>query len=69
MESTHQGQIITATNEVGGTDVVREHSTGADVRDTRNRTHDRLTFSPKTWNAFLLSLTRSDNGTERLLTY
>ncbi|MFV2197461.1 DUF397 domain-containing protein [Nocardiopsis sp. LOL_012] len=35
---------------------VREHSTGADVRDTQNRESGHLTFNGSEWRAFLNTL-------------
>ncbi|WP_285729546.1 DUF397 domain-containing protein [Nocardiopsis sp. ATB16-24] len=41
---------------------VRQHSTGADVRDTQNRVRGQLTFTLESWGAFLLSLSQADSG-------
>ncbi|NYH54040.1 hypothetical protein HNR06_003629 [Nocardiopsis arvandica] len=35
---------------------VREHNTGADVRDTQNRDLGRLSFSGSEWSAFVIAL-------------
>ncbi|MCY9786976.1 DUF397 domain-containing protein [Nocardiopsis sp. EMB25] len=35
---------------------VREHSTGADVRDTQNRESGHLTFNGLEWHAFVDTL-------------
>jgi hypothetical protein len=41
---------------------VREHSTGADVRDTQNRSRDQLVFTSDAWGAFLVSLAQADKN-------
>ncbi|MEE2035767.1 DUF397 domain-containing protein [Nocardiopsis sp. CT-R113] len=35
---------------------VREHSTGADVRDTQNRARGQLAFTSDEWSAFVNAL-------------
>ncbi|WP_159945739.1 MULTISPECIES: DUF397 domain-containing protein [unclassified Nocardiopsis] len=41
---------------------IREHSTGADVRDTQNRSRGQLAFTSDAWGAFLGSLTRINSN-------
>lgn len=41
---------------------VREHSTGADVRDTQNRSRGQLAFTSAAWGVFLGSLAQADRN-------
>lgn len=41
---------------------VRENSTGADVRDTQNRSRGQLAFTSVAWGAFLASLAQADSS-------
>ncbi|MFL1381152.1 MULTISPECIES: DUF397 domain-containing protein [unclassified Nocardiopsis] len=45
------------SNDGGHCVEVREHTTGADVRDTQNREAGHLTFSPAEWFATLAATT------------
>ncbi|WP_435113816.1 DUF397 domain-containing protein [Nocardiopsis synnemataformans] len=40
---------------------VREHSTGADMRDTQHRSRGQLTFTSDAWGAFVISLAQADS--------
>ncbi|MEV2279392.1 DUF397 domain-containing protein [Nocardiopsis sp. NPDC049922] len=53
MSDWHKSSYSGGTNECVE---VREHSTGADVRDTQNRRSGHLTFSGLEWRAFVDTL-------------
>ncbi|WP_306369398.1 DUF397 domain-containing protein [Nocardiopsis sp. CC223A] len=58
MSDWHKSSYSGGTNECVE---VREHSTGADVRDTRNRESGHLSFVSKDWIALLKTLRRLDS--------
>jgi hypothetical protein len=41
---------------------VREHSIGADVRDSQNRLCGQLAFTSAAWGVFLVSLAQADRN-------
>ncbi|GAB2519027.1 DUF397 domain-containing protein [Nocardiopsis aegyptia] len=53
MSDWHKSSYSGGTNECVE---VREHSAGADVRDTRNRESGHLTFLGSEWRAFVDAL-------------
>ncbi|WP_160051665.1 DUF397 domain-containing protein [Nocardiopsis sp. FR26] len=57
MSDWHKSSYSGGTNECVE---VREHSTGADVRDTQNRELGHLSFISKDWMALLNTLRRID---------
>ncbi|PDP89083.1 DUF397 domain-containing protein [Glycomyces fuscus] len=58
MSDWHKSSYSGGTNECVE---VREHTTGADVRDTQNRSRGQLAFTSDAWGAFLVSLTQTDS--------
>lgn len=57
MSDWHKSSYSGGTNECVE---AREHSTGADVRDTQNRESGHLSFTRVEWNAFLQSARLTD---------
>ncbi|ASU57225.1 DUF397 domain-containing protein [Nocardiopsis dassonvillei] len=53
MSDWHKSSYSGGTNECVE---VREHSAGADVRDTQNRSRGQLAFTSDAWNAFVSTL-------------
>ncbi|MEU4281022.1 MULTISPECIES: DUF397 domain-containing protein [Nocardiopsis] len=53
MSDWHKSSYSGGTNECVE---VREHSAGADVRDTQNRSRGQLAFTSDEWNAFVSTL-------------
>jgi hypothetical protein len=59
MSDWHKSSYSGGTNECVE---VRERTTGADVRDTQNRSHGQLAFTSDAWGAFVTSLAQADSG-------
>lgn len=59
MSDWHKSSYSGGTNECVE---VREHSAGADVRDTQNRSHGQLAFTSASWGDFLVSLAQADSS-------